>query len=134
MTRSANIGSLVVLICGIALAFVAVMVGTKVALFLAQPEGFTPFFLMGGNLLAVIGLAVFAPLSISQSIVPKPSFGPFSTAASAVISLLCAAYLFGLSKYGMPVDLYGGSNIWALVLLAGIVPMLVASWNLVRTR
>ncbi len=134
MTRSTNIGSLVVLICGIALAFLAVMAGTKVALFFAQPTGFMPFFLIGGNLLAFIGLAVFAPLSIAQSVVSKPSLGPFSTAASAAISLLCAAYLFGLSKHGMPIDMYGGSNIWALVLLAGIVPMLAASWNIVRAR
>ncbi len=134
MARSARMGSLLLLICAIALTYSAVLLGAKVAWMLAHPDGFTPFLLIAGTWLAFVGLVICWPLGAFQPGSGKSTAGSFLIAGCAAVSLLLAAYLFGLTKNNMPVDLGGGTNVWALVLLAGLVPVLVTTWNVSRRQ
>jgi len=127
-------GSLVLLIGGVVLAYFAAKLGIRVAWMFAHSDGYTPMLLAAGTFLAFVGLVICEPLSLFRSALSKSPIGRLGIAACAAICAIVAAYMFGLTKFGMPVDLYGGTNLWNAVLLLGLVPVMAVSWSIVSRR
>lgn len=131
MTRASPITSLIIIVCAVVAAYLAFVVGARVAGAFAEHIGFAPLLLLGVNFLALVGLVVFAFAGLHEGL-RAPDGLP--TALCAAISLICGAYVFGLARMAMPVDLFRGSNLWAATLVFGLLPLFAMGWGLLRGR